>query len=237
MRLSGQGAGRSVLRGFFYAEQGLEAAELTLVGSLLTGQATTGVSLDRVNLYYQPPVEVETVSAGSVTEGGIQIFAGQASGGPRGVGSAELELNFVENDRLHEIGTRPVLTYLDFQPTNGGYPIRVSERPSLTSLGLPDHVIDGPEGVDDFINSIALSVGNLVGLELTFTNPSGVPVMLTMPDSAVALLRQQLSDALRDELAKAEGGGSTLPSSSLFGDISRFLPIEDRLRVVSWVER
>ena len=46
-----------------------------------------------------------------------------------------------------------------------------------------------------------------------------------------------LGEELNVQLEGAGVDNSSGPAVALFGDISRFLPLEDRIRVVSWVER
>jgi hypothetical protein len=235
VRLSGQGTGRSVMRGLFYAERGLDAAELTLVGSLLTGQASTGVTLDRVNVYYEPPAEIAGV-AGELPNGGVELM-GRVLSVQRPVVRQRLSPEIAFETRAEDPQRnqpRPNgygrLFFVDFQPTDGGYPLRVEVWPGLIPLYVAPQVL---ESQGDLWNWMVELRKSLEDPELVTSFTGGYHA--TADDPVFNELIQGLESKLSNIMIG--GGAPGQPSVAIFGDISRFLPIEDRVRVVSWIER
>lgn len=213
--LRGRARERSMIRGLFYAREGLEATELTLTGSLVTGSASTGVSLDRVNvLFEEPGIRTEQETTEQVLGGRFTVFS-QSRGGPRGTGGAAQQTYRVV--RPGEAGSGNPAFYFEVIPTNGGYPVRLvftpGSEPNVSSL---DTILQSPEDWQRLEPALASS---------TSIPPQFLPLLLQSMVSAVVAT------------GGPEDPGEPQPSIVLYGDISRFLPLEDRVRVVSWVER
>ncbi len=229
VQLRGTGANGSVIRGLFYAEQGLDAAEMTLVGSLLTGNASTGITLDQVNVYYEESQAVTTTSTTSFQDGAFNV--GRIR--PIDTGGTEHALLIKHWFKLE---SEPIpnefepLYKMDMQPTNGGYPLMVSFRSGFINLGLPPQKIND----DDERDLLKEKILSLVPLKL---KDSGIDMAHVRPE-LVPPAMDSIKRSFESGFGQSSGSKDTSqPTISLVGDISRFLPIEDRIRIVSWVER
>lgn len=211
--LKGNGKASSTVRGLFYAGQGLEAEEMTLVGTLLAGEAASGIELENMSFYAEEPQPV-TVSGG----GAQSFYLGLETIGRHHTGVIQ-EVGVLDYSQLSP-NTTP-LAVLSVQPgPNGGFPMTVT----LGGRGGGEQfVVDSEAGLD--------SLGSRASIFLTGNLPRGQDIDRLAP----------LQDAIASYDFKAQIGGSSTGEESvsveLFGDISRFLPFEDRVRVVSWLER
>lgn len=219
--LRGVGSAGSIIRGLFYAERGLDAQELTLIGSLLTGNASTGVTLDNVNLLYEQPPELTTNSHSGLPEGEYNIGRFHQSDTP-------MLLGWFEESSVPMPDEMEPLFKINFAPTSGDFPMRVSFAPGVITLpaSLNATVANNSE-LDALLAQLqpeiheALDVAGLRDADIG-------GIFAARINTLIAQVRQA---ALGSETTVS------LPSISLFGDISRFLPVEDRIRLVSWVER
>ncbi len=211
VRLSGSGQNTSVIRGLFYAELGLEAAELTLVGSLLTGQASTGVDLDRVNVFYEEP---PTIAVKDIRSGTFAVGSKTEQGND---GALNHTFEFEEWDETNPNMTQPWFLFI-LKPTNGDFPVEVAMGSGRVTLSLQPRVLKGLEDVARYREDLVIALE-----ELDWGHGAAVPHFL------IPSFLAQFDEAFTPSKAS--------PAISLFGEISQFLPIEDRIRVVSWVER
>jgi hypothetical protein len=226
--LSGSGANRATIRGLFYAEQGLDATELTLVGSLVTGEASTGLILDKVNVYYQPPGVVEVSSPGGISNGGLGVSFNSILGTV-----LTMVLPYDDDDAA---GAATSIFYIDLQSTEGDFPVFIGVRSSDPALSIPMRGCSDEAEIDAFLAELTtlMDTIEIPAVPLTIAQTT----MWYYPE-----IDEAAKNAVRNSVRGAVGGSSTpagpvtAPSSSFFADISRFLPLEDRIRVVSWVER
>lgn len=209
--LSGVGKQRSAIRGLFYAEQGLEASELTLAGSLLTGSASTGVELSQVNVLHQPI----SSGGGSIPSGTFYVGGYTPGSGPPDPAST----GFMPGGVPLPSGQIPLFN-ITLQPTSGGYPLTLEISTPLTGLHLGPSTVQDADELADFLGDAEEQIRASL---ITSLPPS---------DTFFQLL-DQMSASIQ-EFGQLEGG--TTPGVLLTGDISLFLPLEDRVRVVSWVE-
>ena len=212
VRLRGAGESRSLVRGFFYAEQGLEAAEITLVGSLLTGSASTGVSLDRVNVLYEEP---RTITGQTANIPSQTFYIGTVV--PRSDGPF-----LIAGEPTTEFPSTEPAFVLDVAPTGSGYPLTITFS-SGHFVGI-NETIEVAHGED-----LERAEGILFNLMSS----------LAVSDERANYWIENFFEhyPLEDLISGVQGvegqeGGSIV----LSGDISQFLPIEDRIRIVSWVE-
>lgn len=219
--LAGRGTERSHLRGLFYAEKGLRAADITLVGTLLTGSSSSGVELDRVNVFYEPPQD--TSVSGTLTDGGI-IFRIRGDNIPVSTDMSQwFSSEMVENDPEaidpQTLMSELIYLYVDFQPTNGGYPLTLQFRGFWFQGGtdIGPQTIDNADQLDEVLSRFE---------SLDIFGDSRY-----ISDGLLARVKADLPTHIQD------GGGTSSTSSGEKIDLSQFLPIEDRIRVVSWLER
>jgi hypothetical protein len=215
-RVTGQGTASSKFRGLVYAQEGLEASELTIIGSLVTGNAATGSKLDHVNAIYDAPPAILTTSGGisndtfhvgtktgdgTVSSGGIHTFQFNQTPPrtPQGIGSGLMSVRI--------------------ESTAGSYPLTVTlERPS----GENDVVqMAGPEDFPDLMSAIE----TIIGPAYPFLTPS--------PE----IFKSRLTTRLESLLVDPFRPGQISSAITLYGEISRFLPMEDKIRVISWLEK
>ena len=100
-------------------------------------------------------------------------------------------------------------------PTNGGYPVRLVFTP-------------GTEPNVASMNTTLYAPDDWAQLE---TSLAGA---VSIPEQFLRLILQGMVDAV------GSGGTTTTEPETavnLLGDLSRFLPFEERVRVVSWIER
>lgn len=220
VRLTGQGPERASLRGLFYAEEGLEAAEITLVGSLLTGRASTGISLDHVNVLYEP-MQAATQQV-TISNGGVDFRPPWWADDWNWLGVHE------ETDPVvvTALDTDPVKPdgwlYVDLAPTNGGYPVTVTFHPTGWLLNFPPQTLNGPEDISAVVQELRTATDE------TLSSPGFSDNYLW--SRLFAKVEQQLKLSL-------QGGTGNQQQSTIRSEISLFLPLEDRIRVVSWLER
>lgn len=216
VKLSGTGVERSVVRGFFYAEGGLEAAEITLVGSLLTGSASTGVNLDRVNVLY----EAQRTTRAETTDIPRQIlYIGETLTDHDGT------VRIATRDVHHPIKSQPptngrgALLVLEVVPTGSGYPLTLTFTSEYFRLSQTLEIQNSQDFDKERIHALfaPLAISNETDLKW-------------IEDFAHSYPLSEYIQGVKTETGP--GGGS----ATLFGDISRFLPMEDRIRIVSWVE-
>lgn len=215
VKLLGSGAERSVVRGFFYAEGGLEAAEITLVGSLLTGSASTGVSLDQVNVLY----EVQRITRVENTKISDQtLYIGETI--TRRDGTVHIATREIHEPikRVPPTGGQGAVFVVRVVPTDSGYPLTLTFTSEYFRMSQT-LVIDTKEDFENSkINSLLSPFASL--------NEGGGSWMTMIKDA-------QIRDFIEGNESVATPGESSV---TLFGDISRFLPMEDRIRIVSWIE-
>lgn len=229
VRLSGHGSASSRMRGLFYAEDGLQASELTLVGSLLTGQASTGVTLSNVNMYYSPPGTVETVTPGGIGDGGLAVNVTPV------LGTVLTFISPVGNDS--DFHSTESTFYVDLQPEDGDFPVTVTIRSGLSSFNMPPRVVNDIDEIDDYLAEVSTAIAASPNFEYppTSTIIAGQTLWWTPSiDEAIPVIENAIRNAFKGSESSTTPGSQT---STLFADISRFLPIEDRIRVVSWIER
>lgn len=211
VRLSGVGTQRSAIRGLFYAEQGLEASELTLAGSLLTGSASTGVELDQVNVLHQPiSGSGGSIPSGTFYVGGVTIGSGTPDPMSTGIMPGGTPL---------PSGQVPLFNVI-LQPTNGGYPLIITISTPLTGLTVGPQTVQDSDELAEFLSDAEEQIRASLVMGLT-------------PSDMFFQLLDQMSSGIQ-QFGELDGG--TSPGVLLTGDISLFLPLEDRVRVVSWVE-
>lgn len=214
VQLSGSGAESSNLRGLFYAREGLEASELTLTGSLLTGTSSGGVELDNVNVLYQPP-DNPSEEAGAFPSG--SFYLGQY---PTGQTAPSPTTTLFEPTSGPPGPGQSPLFMITLLPSNGGYPLTITISSPLSAVAAGPTVVANEAGLRAFLDEAERTLRSGLGGNI--------------PSDSFYNIFQELSLHL---LEYSSGQGSPQPSVVLTGDISRFLPIEDRVRVVSWVEQ
>ncbi len=237
--LSGHGTERSYLRGLFYAEEGLRAADLTLVGSLLTGHASTGVELDHVNVFYEPVIAEET-GGGGVTNGGIEVRLLPVSG-PRMVEVGASQLSVEMRTTTEDPSTMQDLKvarafYIDLEPTNGGFPVDISVVQGVMSFSMPTQTLDDQADVEVYLDSLGEAM-NALKYDASIPAAGWGGAAMAYDSAGVEELKIQLRSQLTAELSKAAADSTQGTSGDVPVDLSQFLPIEDRIRVVSWIER
>ena len=229
--MTGAGPDRGcVMRGLFYAEDGIEASGLTLIGSLLTAEDAgaasggEGVTLENVNVYYEPPAVAPTVSSG-ISSGGLMCsFTAMVAY----MGSTIVPAN---DDAAYQSSPEDIGFYVDLEPQDGDYPVEITVRQGYLAINVGPRVINSEAELGPFLDELQVAMENCAGLRVS-QGPMG---MFGVSNIAPAI------EAVRTSIGSAMGGGATGPGQHPalvpFEDISRFLPLEDRLRVVSWVER
>lgn len=240
--LKGTGPASSTIRGVFIAGEGFVAEELTLVGSLLAGNAASGVSLDHVNLLGEEPKPI-TVGGDTTTlsvkegpfhlgtlvrnrDGGYSYILSSGTGHPSDAilrldVKASSEPGFLASVTIKTMGGGVIgplaLTKDDLtrEKDNNGNP-KPSEftRRLETALNrvplLPPGIRRQLDGTDvfDFDRMRSSLAGNFDLLEIDTSPASGVgPGPNPVPESITTIY-----------------------------NISQFIPIEDRIRVVTWYE-
>ncbi len=223
VRLTGEGAERSRIRGLFYADKGLEASEMTLVGSLLTGNASTGIALDRVNVFHEELPDREPVSAQTLYFGRREPGASTATlTGSPSVTRPDYEYGF-------SIKIEPV-------NPNSRFPLKLTLDPGF-AIGTSGSWTVADEQAFDILSK-AQKEKSPFWRFFTGQFDSGVSDYakkrfgMTVKISTVAFFENDLCDAI-GQTWKQE----SVTAISLMQDISRFLPIEDRIRLISWIER
>ena len=220
VRLAGEGPERSRIRGLFYADKGLEASEMTLVGSLLTGNASTGIALDEVNVFHEQPRDVGVKK--STASGNVVYFGKYEPGGRATLDTASIST------------TKPDYKY--------GFSIRI-ERVNPQTL-RPLRVTVGPGFVTSQTRAWTIQrdaeFGNVYNW-LSSEIRRGVSVPLSPPSDLTKLYANgvaPLVDRIDANNVSEEPGGDNESGVSLIGnEFSQFFPIEDRIRLISWIER
>lgn len=227
VRLRGQGRQESVLRGVFYAASGLEAEQITLVGSLITGRTATGTVLDEVNAIYQPQPDLIARSEGVPA---TTFYVGNApTAGFRNADISDRRLTGIDSaGRLRDYGP---LFQMTVDSNGGGFPITIT-LPSgpLDSVLVPtgEWVINDAEDFDAFFAELQTQV------EASGSSPQQgfPPARYGLTDAFFPELQANLRATLIDPTNSAMLSAPL----TLAGKISRFLPAEDRIRVVCWSE-
>lgn len=230
--LAGRGTERSHLRGLFYAEKGLRAADITLVGTLLTGESSLGVELDRVNVFYEPPSPLQ--QGGEIVATRYQVLGhvsydmlGKHLRTAAGVRTEKLAEGQSYASPLP--GQKTSLVGVSIEPTNGDYPVSVTITAGAVPVSMPPVRLAGRADLDDYRQALETAFSDPT-LHNRFSGRNAV-----VADNPIFLgIVNALSAAIREELP--EGGSSTRVIDASSTDLSQFLPIEDRIRLISWIE-
>lgn len=213
--LVGEGAERSRIRGLFFANEGLEASELTLVGTLLTGKATTGITLDKVNVFYEESGELQIGESGGTD--GETAYVGKPAGG-------EVSLDY----------TTVTLSRPDYQY---GFSFRI-QRPN-DDQEYPNTVTIGPGSVISSARSFTITrasdYGRVYDFLIAETRKSGQRVSQAVNPGLFANIKIHYDEVVAEAPKDPNPGTNVI--SQLSQNLSQFLPIEDRIRLVSWVEQ
>lgn len=209
-QLVGRGRASSTVRGVIYADEGLEAQEMTLVGSLLAGNSQAGVGLDDVRFIAEEPGPAAVQPVNDTF-----YYIGRVN---RSMTTNVVTLTEAIETEVpgYELG---FVLWVQAGP-GGSYPLTLTLQPGY----LPANgtwTLQGPEDIP--------------GVELALT---GALTSLTgFDETGLAWVANFMSNHPLEDLISG-GGGSSRPGGSidLYGDISRFLPLKDRIRVVSWFE-
>ena len=239
--LEGSGPASSRIRGLFYAEKGMKAKEITLVGTLLTGNASTGVSLDHVNaIYERPRGPGETViPEGVFNVGEIRV---EASEDDPNVKYNRLRPYFKPADTPMAVYTLPdggtdaaeALLVMESRCQNGDgdYPLNIGIRRDAHTV-VPCTTVHSEEDLLDFLQGQYESFATFYfpsGLLMLTIGPNQPPMSATDP-----LVKDFVADFLTAKIKGEWEPGD--PAGCPLLDISKFLPMEDRIRLISWVER
>ena len=211
--LKGGGKASSTVRGLFYAGQGLEAQEMTLVGTLLAGEAASGIELENMSFYAEEPRPVTVAGAQP-----IDFYLGLRSTSGRTNGILQ-EVGVLDYSNLRP-GFTPVATVSVRPGSNGGFPLMVTFNGTSGSQQL---VYESEADLD----SLGIRASLFLGANLA--RGDDIDRMAPLQAAIEAF-------DFRGEIVGGSPGEESV-SVELFGDISRFLPFEDRVRVVSWLER
>lgn len=216
--VGGTGTASARIRGLFYAANGMTARDITLVGTLLTGNATTGIRLDHVNVYYEEPIDV--LAKVNVPQGRFYLGLIPETD-PSNPGATR------EITPTVQPATQPIpagkTKFLDLQiePTDGGFPVRITwNKPGVTSTGV------WFASLEQWNNEKAAWVQGHrddMPMNCSLNGSTDLDVLANFIREAITQQVDQKPDNLP-------------PAVSLLGDLSEFLPTEDRIRVVSWVE-
>ncbi len=231
--LAGRGTERSHLRGLFYAEGGLRAADITLVGTLLTGESSSGVELDRVNVLYEPPSPIE--QDGEIVATRYQVLGrvtydmlGNHLRLPPSLRTEKLAEG--QSYASPRPGQNTLLVGVSIEPTNGDYPVSVSITAGAVPVFMPPMRLASRADLDDYRQALETAFSDPT-LHNRFSGRDDVvadnPIFLGIVNALNAAIREELSN----------GGSSTQFVDASSRDLSQFLPIEDRIRIVSWLER
>ena len=223
VKLRGRGPGGSLVRGLFYAGESFEARDITLAGVLITGRATAGVELENARVLAEEVTTPTTASSGSIAQATYRV-GGINNGDDMPMIRLVGDFSNV-TEPSGRAGLFEPICHLTVTPTDGGFPVTVS----ATGWAVPDfniapRTLNSPEEVEPFVEELAVMV--FEHFPASRYQPIGVNAVMNV-------LRQGLTVALDG----AEGGGEEPAAISITGDLSRFLPFEDRVRVVSWFEQ
>ena len=244
VRLRG-GSNGSFLRGFFFAEKGLDVRALTLVGSLLTGNLCDGVHLDKVNVIYEKPqISMSNISE-DVLQGGVEI-----SGSQYYTRLTHLQMRRWAQDPKFEPGVgyeghstvdvdgvrRVRYLYFEFQYENGlDYPITID--PSSISAGMtlgplgtardpgPRRLLNEAD-FQRFLEEWSANFRRTYQEAYSYYEPGDVDLLIEMAKNG--LIEQMREGPVG--LAQPNRQGRIVE------DLSRFLPLQDRMRVLTWKE-
>lgn len=219
--LRGAGQAGSSVRGLFYAGDGLSARDLTVAGTVVAGR---GVSLDNVNVLHE-----ELPTAGP---SGETLYFGK-----REPGASEATLGGVTSEKpVYEHGFS---IRLESDSPNSQFPLtltvgpgfafddskswRVSDSAALTRL------LTMKKSSDLFVFFSKKSKHG----QMLYAKNQGIKIVgPTTPrrnytENAFLYFSNQVQAATRKESM----------SAMVIRDLSKFLPIEERVRVISWIER
>lgn len=246
-----------VLRGLIYAEKGLEAARITIIGSLLTGNAATGISLDEVNVYHQ---EMETeVEGGSQFPSGIfRVGLQEQRGTGPGALWEDVDPNFMQPESSPALpsGQRHAWN-MDIRPSpQGGFPLqlRVWSQVGFPPREVGPRTLQNQEELDQFIAEIqspaessGLGIAGAQESLIDFSKEQVTTTVSELPPESLGLDRAGGSG--RSSLTQPprvfglalgqgrKGPGSIGSLNQVVTGISNFIPMEDRIRLISWLER
>lgn len=215
--LRGTGPVASAVKGLFYAGGGLSAKDLTVVGTVVAGRAQGQVELENARVLSEP-------APAPVPEGDGTYYIGESTPLPPGqTGRAPANLTRISLQR-------PDYSYgfsLKVQRTNPqqSYPVTISVGTGFVITSPRSFTLNRPQDIQRVINffSNSFESGRLV---------SNRTVNLPRIDTE-GFFRSLLGNAISPE-GLSEVGGLAV---NLEGELSRFLPFEERVRVLSWVER
>ena len=213
--LSGSGRASSTVRGLFYAGEGLKAEEMTLAGTLLAGNAQSGIGLNNVRVLAEKSSPTQVSGAPS-----SHYFVGKAIKAKPGEGVDSVIFAFTD-----EFPNYQAAFSLRITPSAGGkFPIKVHLQPGYFQQLNQEWIVNSRADIANLEMRLNALMGNLAA-----PNEAGFDWMNQF------FLNHPLEDLVL-------GQGNTTPgqaggSIDLYGDISRFLPLEDRIRVVSWFEK
>lgn len=241
--LRGSGPASSMIRGVFLAGGGFEAEELTLVGSLLAGPTASGVSLDRVNMLAEEPRPVSVGGGG----GTVNVKEGPFYAG---VLTQNRDGGFSILDKSGTGHPTEGVLLIDVDASNDPKALVTIQVRTMAGDALP-HPISFTE--DDFRQEVvngekapspaATNLASLVSALQLF--PDGTrPTANEGGDFDYDRIISDILPKALDNLHIATPPPSDTvqapspppqPAATIY-DISRFIPIEDRIRVVTWYE-
>ena len=223
VNLRGGGRAGSLVRGLFYAGDSFTARDITLAGVLITGRANAGVELENARILAEE-VAPTTLTTTGIEPATYRVGGLNADDMPRGLRIMSDFSNLNAPSRLDPM-FEP-LFLLGVAPTEGGFPVTLTlTAGAVPTLSFPTRTLRDPDDVEQYIEDLRTYL--LSQLPASGYMTSSVQAML-------GVLAQSLLLALDGSGAGSSGGNVAI---SLTGDLSRFLPFEDRVRVTSWFER
>ncbi len=222
VQLAGTGAERSRIRGIFYAEDGLEASEMTLVGSLLTGNASTGIALDRVNILHEEP-RFDLVQEQGPSGNDTAYLGKYEPGRP-----ASMDLSTLTR-------TRPGYQYgfsMKVEQVTPGVrrPIRITVGPGFVTSTTRSWTIQHDRdiaGIQDWLYS-----------EYQRSTVPRAPLPGPHRQLFANVTAPLVDDLDNGNITPGGGGAGGSGLGSLLEErFSEFFPVEDRIRMISWIER
>ena len=216
-RIDLQGAGRtgSTVRGTFYAGDSLSAKNLTVVGTVVAGNASGDVKFENARMIAEPPDPIVTNTA-------TTIYVGRhypPPAGQTGRGNAVLAV-FADERPSYQYGFS---IQLGPPGPNGGYPRSMTIGTGWYALSSQSFYLRSPrdlDRVDDWLSQFTQD-------GMLDVNP------VNLPRVPRGLTRNIFSTAVSGANMETIQDRSIV---NLAGDLSRFLPFEDQIRVISWHE-
>lgn len=220
--LKGSGPASSTVKGAFYAGKGLEVDEMTLMGSLLTGRAASGVGLDHVTVMATEPKPVAVLQTFDCYFGSYVPGSTKKRDFTREFGSLSSLLP----------GKQPAVSVKVTQLPDGRARFDLSTSLGSTStfeVKLSDAKRDDPDHngylIESELDKVLQSPSFGLPPEVPKPSPTGHP--LDPADSP-------LNDAWKQFVVPQTP--RSISNSLTIYDISQFIPLEDRIRVVTWYE-